>query len=271
MKKLLFISDPHITAPGHTIIGLDPKARMKAVLDAAVADHPDATALILLGDLTHDGSAAAYRVLAELLADVPMPVIPMMGNHDNRETFLTQFPDAPQTASGHIQTVLDIGHHRIITLDSLDGPPYAPDHHAGRLCPDRRAFLQDALDGRDGRHVLVCIHHPPFDTGIRGMDRIKLADGDSMLDQLAAAGQVHLICGHIHRNMSGSTRGVPWSMFKSPCHQGPIDLASPNSHLSVDEPGAYGLALLGDDGVIVHTQDVGLPSGQVHPGYDAGG
>ena len=48
MQKLLFISDPHIRMPGKTIIGLDPSARMKPVLDAAVAAHPDAAALITL-------------------------------------------------------------------------------------------------------------------------------------------------------------------------------------------------------------------------------
>jgi len=30
--------------------------------------------------------------------------------------------------------------------------------------------------------------------------------------------------------------------------------------LSIDEPGAYGLLLIGPEGVVVHTQDVGLPT-----------
>jgi len=268
MQKLLFISDPHIRAPGKTIIGLDPSARMRAVLDAAVAAHPDASALIILGDLTHDGTAAAYHALADLLDDLPFPVIPMMGNHDNRDAFLKVFPDAPQMDSGHIQHSIDIGPQRIITLDSLDGPPFLDERHAGRLCPARLAFLGDALATRGDRHAIVCIHHPPFATGITGMDKIKLADGDAFIDLLAGHANLHLICGHIHRTMSGSTRGVPWSMFKSPCHQGLLELDVPNSHLSSNEPGAYGIALLAQGGVVVHSEDVGLHDVRIFGGYD---
>lgn len=268
MQKILFISDTHICAPGETIIGLDPAARLRAVLDAAFADHADAAALVLLGDLTHHGAVAEYAALKPLLAEIPVPIIPMLGNHDRRDAFLRVFPDAPQSAAGHIQHVMDVGHHRIITLDSLDGPPYLAGHHSGRLCADRLAFLTDALDGREGRHALVCIHHPPFDTGIAGMDRIKLADGEAFLDLLARHGNLHLICGHIHRTISGNARGVPWSMLKSPCHQGVLELETPNSHLSSNEPGAYGIALLSDDGVILHSEDVGLSDVRIYGGYD---
>lgn len=267
MQKIIFISDPHICAPEQTIIGLDPSARLQAALAAATTDHPDAVAIILLGDLTHHGRADEYRELHRILAQTSIPIIPMLGNHDRRAAFFAQFPDAPQTPSGHVQHVLDVAGHRIITLDSLDGPPYPDDHHAGRICAARRAFLEHALATRAGRHALVCIHHPPFDTGIAGMDAIKLAQGDAFLDLLSSHGNLHLICGHIHRTMSGSTSGIPWSMFKSPCHQGVIDLIAPNAHLSTNEPGAYGLALLADDGVIIHSEDVGLHDRLIFGGY----
>ena len=267
MKKLLFLSDLHIVAPGQRIIGLDPSARLSAALQAATAAHPDAEALVLLGDLTHHGAPEEYAELARILARVALPIVPMLGNHDRRDAFLSAFPDAP-LADGFVQSVRDIGQTRLITLDSLDGPPYPEGHHAGRLCPTRLAFLEEALATRDGRQAIVCIHHPPFDTGIPGMDRIKLADGDAFLDLLAGHGNLHLICGHVHRTMSGSTRGVPWSMFKSPCHQGVLDLISPNSHLSTDEPGAYGLALLMQDGVVIHSEDVGLKDVRIFGGYD---
>jgi 3',5'-cyclic AMP phosphodiesterase CpdA len=168
--------------------------------------------------------------------------------------------------SGHLQHHFDIGNHRIITLDSLDGPPYRVGHHLGRLCDDRIAFLDDALTTRGGRHATVFIHHPPFDTGILGMDMIKLEDGEALLDLLGNHGNLHVICGHIHRTINGQTKGVPWTVLKSPCHQGLVDLDTPNSHLSTDEAGAYGLVLLTDNGVIIHHQDVGTGA-RVFGGY----
>lgn len=267
MQKILILSDIHICRPGETIIGLDPLERLCAVLDAATEAHPDAAALILLGDLTHHGDPIEYIALRAALRDLPMPVVPMLGNHDRRDAFLTAFPDAPQTASGHVQYSFDIRKHRVITLDSLDGPPYRADHHAGKLCPARMDFLQEALATKGSKHALVFVHHPPFETGIVGIDTIKLADGPALLSVLAPYDDVHLICGHIHRTISGSTHGVPWSMLKSPCHQGVLDLHSPNSHLSTNEPGSYGLVLLMDDGVVVHSEDVDIPGRQVFGAY----
>ena len=270
MQKLLVLSDLHICALGETIIGLDPSARMQSVLDAATTAHPDADALILLGDLTHHGHPAEYRELARILEDCPVRVIQMLGNHDRRDAYLAQFPNAPRMPTGHVQQSYDIGNHRIITLDSLDGPPYEAGRHEGALCPVRMRFLEDALATRGDRLAVVCIHHPPFDTGIVGMDCIKLNDGAELLGLLAQHGNLHLICGHLHRTISGSTLGVPWTIFKSPCHQGVLDLVTPNSHLSTDEAGTYGLILLTKQGVIIHSEDVDTGAG-VFGGYHAAG
>ncbi len=255
MRKLLLMTDIHILPEGGRIIGLDPLARFRAALDHALIRHPDAEALILMGDLTHHGAPEEYARLADTLDGLPVPVLPMIGNHDRREAFLAAFPKAPQTADGHVQTVRDLDTHRIITLDTLDGPPYPKGHHAGRLCPARLAWLSEALAGADGRLPLVFAHHPPYAIGIPGMDMIPLADGEALLALLARHG-AHLFCGHVHRTISGSQSGVPWTMLKGTCHQGPLDLVTPDSSLSIDEPGAYGVLLLPRGGVVAHSEDV---------------
>jgi 3',5'-cyclic AMP phosphodiesterase CpdA len=257
MQKILFVSDPHICAPGQRIIGLDPSACLAQVLEAALKAHGDAEALILLGDLTHHGTADEYRELGHILAQVTVPIIPMLGNHDRRDAFLAQFPDTPVIPSGHVQQWRDIGRHRIITMDSLDGPPYPNGHHAGVLCPARLAFLEDALATRAGRHAIVCIHHPPFKTGIIGMDNINLSNGTEVLKLLAGHGNLHLVCGHLHQTISGNSHGVPWTVFKSPCHQGVVALSNNSSSMSSNEYGAYGLGLLADEGMIIHSVNVG--------------
>ncbi len=268
MQKVLFISDPHICADGQKIIGLDPSARFGQVIDAAMTSHGDAAALVLLGDLTHHGTPAEYAVLARILDQVTVPIMPMIGNHDRRDAFLNQFPDAPQSASGHVQQWRDIGDHRVITLDSLDSRLDVDGRHAGLLCAQRLAFLDDALTSRAGRHAIVCIHHPPFKTGVIGMDRINLRNGSEVLELLAAHGNLHLICGHLHQTISGNSRGVPWTVFKSSCHQGVVELVKPTSNLSTDEAGAYGLGLLSTDGLILHSVDVGTGA-RVVDGYGA--
>ncbi len=255
MTKIIVMTDIHITKRRHKIIGLDPFLRFQKVYGAALRDHPDAALVILMGDLTHHGKTIQYQRLRDLLHDCPIPVLPMLGNHDIRENFREVFTDAPADGAEFVQKIIDLPNHRLITLDTKDGPF---GHHAGRLCVARMDWLRAALASADGRIPLVFMHHPPFKTGIIGMDNINLENGDAVLDLLAQHPRAHLFCGHIHRTISGSTRGVAWTMFKSPCHQGVLDLQDPDSSLSIDEPGAYGLLLLAPDGVVAHSQDVGF-------------
>ncbi len=256
MAKVLALTDLHLTADGARIIGLDPWDRFEAVLVRALADHPDADCLVLMGDLAHRGEAAVYRRLAARLARVPIPVIPMLGNHDRREAFRASIPGMP-LADGFVQTARDTGPARLLALDTLDGPPYAG--AAGRLCATRLAWLDRELAGAAGRQVVLFLHHPPFAVGLPGMDRIALADPEALLSRLRAHGRTHLVAGHIHRTISGSAGGVPWTVLKSPCHQAPLDLVTPDSTLSIDEPGAYGLLLLTAGGIAIHSEDATLP------------
>lgn len=255
MTKIIVMTDIHITSEGDKIIELNPLERFREVYASAVRDHPDAAYTILMGDLTHHGKQDQYQRLKDDLPPDAPPIIPMIGNHDIRENFRQVFTDAPSDAKGFVQHIIDLPHHRLITLDTKHGPF---GHHAGYLCAARLAWLKTALIGANGRIPLVFMHHPPFKTGIIGMDRINLSNGIEVFDILSQYPSTHLFCGHIHRTISGSSRGVAWTMFKSPCHQGVLDFQDPDSSLSVDEHGAYGLLLLTPDGVVAHSQDVGF-------------
>lgn len=256
MRKLLVMTDLHFRPEGQRIIGLDPGQRFADALAHALERHGDAEALVLCGDLAHAGEAAEYERLRAALAVCPLPVVPMLGNHDDRAAFRAVFPDAPVTADGHVQSHREIGETRLITLDTLIGPPFGR-AHLGRLGPERLAWLDAALAGASGRQVLVCAHHPPMPTGLPAMDALRLEDGDALIDRLLAHdAPVHLILGHLHRTVSGSMRGLPFTVLKGTCHQGPLDLVSDDSTLSVDEPGAYGVVLLAPGQIVVHSEDV---------------
>lgn len=267
MHKILLFTDLHIKRAGGRIIGLDPAERFAAARDAALAAHGDAVLTVLMGDLTHSGLPGEYDRLRDLLAPFPMPVIPMLGNHDRRDAFRAAFPDAPD-AGGFVQAVTDLSGLRLVTLDTLDEPRVLETDHAGRLCPDRLAFLDAALETAGDRMVLLFLHHPPHAVGFPGMDAIRLDRGDALLDRLARHTRLHLFCGHVHRTISGRARGVSFTMLKSPCHQMPLDLAGDDPTASTDEPGAYGVILADASGVIAHSEDVGL-NARVVSGYDA--
>lgn len=249
--KLLVMTDPHIVAPGERIIGLDPSERLDTVLSHAMERQGDADHMVILGDLTDHGRPDEYAELQRLLASVDMPMTLMLGNHDKRDTFRAAFG-----GDGFVQSIVPLGPYRLICLDTLDET--AVPQHSGMLCAARTAWLREALDACGGAPVVLAMHHPPFRTGFDGMDAIMLRDRDVFFEIIKAyAGEVHLLCGHVHRTISGAARGVPYAVFKSACHQMPMMLGAAGSSHSVDEPGAYGIVLLGDEGVIIHSEDVG--------------
>ena len=123
---------------------------------------------------------------------------------------------------------------------------------------DGRGLLATA--GR--RAVVIFMHHPPHATGFVGMDALRLCNETEFYRLLATAGNVrHIFAGHVHRTISGSCRGIPFSIFKSPVHQQPMTFDLPDSSLSVDEPAAYGIVFLRRDGILVHTEDYEISQG----------
>ena len=256
MHKILVLTDLHITPPGELIIGLDPAERLSRVLDAMRGAHADADQLLILGDLVHYGTAEEYARLRGLLRDLPWPTTFMMGNHDDRDTFCATFPRAGLDANGFVQSRITLPHAHILCLDTL--APDAKPRHSGFLCADRMDWLRTELAHAPGTPKIVALHHPPFVTGFDGMDRIGLVNRAEVIETLQACADVRLvIAGHIHRTIMASTGGLPMAVFKSPCHQMPLQLGAGTSGLSIDESGAYGLLLVAPDGdICVHTEDV---------------
>lgn len=269
MHKVLIFTDIHVRESNRPIIGLDPLERFQTGLTHALAHHGDAARLIIMGDLTHEGTAAQYARLSPLLRDLPMPVTLMPGNHDRREPLVAAFPDQPLTDAGYVQQVIDIGEERLITLDTLDGPPYRDGYHAGWLCEERLAWLRRALDTAQGRRVTIYMHHPPMRTGFDGMDDIMLRNAEAFYALLALYPNVaHIFAGHVHRTISGSQNGIGFTIYKSPCHQMPMMLGAPGSEQSNAEPGAYGIVLLTKDAVIAHSEDFDEATRHTPKGYD---
>ena len=258
MQKLLVFTDIHIVPDGADIIGLDPMARFRQGLDHALATHPDAARIIITGDLAHHGVDEEYTRLKSALAECPLPVSLLIGNHDNRARFRETFAEVPVDDGGFIQSFLDVDDYRLVFLDTVD--EVAEIAHSGFLCAARMEWLDRVLTEAGDRRVIVFMHHPPITSGFDAMDRIGLRNRAEVAARLKAHPNVcQLVAGHVHRTISGSAGGIPTAVFKSPCHQMPMVLIHEDEHLSVDEPGAYGLLLLTDEGVIVHTEDFNLP------------
>ena len=126
---------------------------------------------------------------------------------------------------------------------------------AARPSAERTGAPTKSLAASD-KPAVIFMHHPPHDTGLATMDRHKLQDGDAFFDAISGAPVSQLICGHVHRTVSGSVRGVPFSIFKSlGAHQFPMICDPIDQWVEVTEPVGYGAVLLTEDSVLVHSED----------------
>mgnify|MGYP002059127644 FL=1 len=64
--KFIHLTDTHVIGDG-LLYGQDPAARLLAAVASINAEHSDAGFVVLTGDMTHWGDAAAYaRFLSEI-------------------------------------------------------------------------------------------------------------------------------------------------------------------------------------------------------------
>lgn len=254
--RVLILSDLHLVPPGQPLYGLDPFANLARAVDLILRDHCDAALLVLMGDLTDAGDPAAYAGLAETLKPLPMPVLPLTGNHDTRAGVAGAFPAAPRDAQGFLEALHVYPEASLLTLDTLDEGSTEAD---GVLCPARLAFLERALAGAPADRPLILLqHHPPMELGLPGMDRIRLRNPEEEWAVIAQTRRPDLlIAGHVHRPVSGVWRGIPFHLQRGLAHQvawGPLTPGEGNR--GTHEPPDLGIVEIGPEGIRVHQRPI---------------
>lgn len=253
MLKLVHLSDLHLVPPGNELHGLRPEAQLQRAVSHIVREHGDADLCVVSGDLAHDGHPLAYAEVARQLARLPMPVHLMIGNHDDRAAFAQAFPEAPSTPDGFVQQAIDTSVGRIILLDT-----HQSGAAEGHLCAARLAWLAERIEESGPVPVYLFVHHPPFPVGLKRMDDIRLADDEALWAVLAAsrARLRHLFVGHLHRAISGSWCGLPFSGVRGTSHQIALDFETAGFAPVSFEPPGYGVVLIDEDTVVVHFADI---------------
>ena len=117
------ISDTHIVPKGELLYErVDSAANLALVVRQILKLDTPADCVLLTGDLTNDGTPAAYAHLRELISPLGMPVYAIPGNHDLREPMRAAFSDCawmPKGAGDPVCYSFNIGPMRICALDTL--------------------------------------------------------------------------------------------------------------------------------------------------------
>ncbi len=251
------ISDLHVTAKGRLLLGrIDTPAFLARAVAHLNALDPRPDFVIVTGDLVDCGSVAEYEHLRDLLAGLRLPFALLVGNHDDRANLRRVF-----SAHGYLPPAGEFLHYviddlplRLIALDAQ-----VPGEAGGTLSRARLDWLSQRLEEEPGRPTLIAMHHPPFLTGLTGMDAINCANSEALGAILARHPQVErIVCGHVHRPTVWRWHGTVVTIAPATGHQVALDLqaGSPTSwileppacHLHYWRPGA---------GLVTHLSYIG--------------
>lgn len=228
------ISDLHLLPEGAPWRGtVDTAGMLKAAIHRLNDLRPRPELVVLSGDLADQGGAATYRVLRALLAGLELPYLLMPGNHDDGSALRAAFPE-----QAFVGEALCCQRRQTAVGDLLllDTTVYHRSH--GRFDDPQHDWLERNL--RPGVPTLLFLHHPPFATGIGGMDCIALHHAERLAGWLANQPNVcGLFCGHVHRPVFTQWAGKPMVIAPSTAHQIALDLDGPASGLryTLEPPG----------------------------------
>ncbi|GGE33008.1 3',5'-cyclic adenosine monophosphate phosphodiesterase CpdA [Halopseudomonas oceani] len=247
------LTDSHLFAEvGGDLLGLDTQASLDAVIDMVLEQTPEMDLVLATGDITQDGSEAAYRRFITASQRLPAPCCWIPGNHDDAE-LMSHIGDP----LGLNRPWVDLGNWRIVMLDTsiLGAVP-------GRLEPSQLAIVDDALSSVGERHVMVCLHHQPVDIGSDWMAPIGLLNPQDLLERIQNRSEVKVVLwGHIHQHFDQQLGHLRLLATPSTC----VQFAAGSSDFAADTlaPG-YRWMRLYDDGRI-ETAVSRLPEGVFLP------
>jgi Icc-related predicted phosphoesterase len=208
-----------VAAVGDVHVGVECGGRLKPCFDEL---HQHADLLLLAGDLTRHGSPDEAKVLARELADMRVPVVAVLGNHDHHQD---ENEEITRILVGVGVHVLD-GTATVLDVDGVSigvggikgfggGFPGASGSDFGE--PEMKAFmrhsrevacrLQDALSVLTTDVRIALTHYSPVEDTLRG-ERLEIYPflGCWLLaEAIDAAGADAAFHGHAHR---GAERGM---------------------------------------------------------------
>lgn len=190
------LSDTHFLADDGEVMGVRPVAQLARVL-ARIAALPTPPRFVLhTGDLIHESGVAGYARLRRALAPLGLPLVPTLGNHDDRAAFRQGFLKELDGDERRYYGVHAFDGLRVIALDSL-----VPGEIGGELGREQLIWLANVLmqptpDGSRG--TIIALHHPVALAGFTYLVDGLLRDAPALAAVLAPHPILGVLAGHCH-------------------------------------------------------------------------
>ncbi len=231
------ITDCHLgERVGARLLNLDTDRSLSAVLDLVRAQQTHIDVVLATGDLSDQGSSAAYRRFFNATRDLGTHARWLPGNHDDVAAMRKTFG-----CDARLQRHLILGNWQIIMLNSA-----VPGEVGGYLDECELTALRNCLRAAPDHHALICLHHHLLPVGCDWLDTQLVANADRFWSVIDEFSQVRMVLsGHVHQPSNLRRQNVQVITSPSTCVQ--FAANSTDFRLDTEAPG-YRWFDLYDDG-----------------------
>ena len=214
--SFLQITDTHLFADSQDdLLGVKTRKSLEAVIDHLVDKKPIFQGVLSTGDISQDQSEESYRAFCTQIKRLNAPCYSLVGNHDE-EKLMTQI----LLGEGFFQPkILESDYWSIILLNSqISGLPH------GSLNSEQFNFLEKVLQEKEqlknGKKVMICMHHHVLPVGSKWIDQHILKNADEVLALISRYSCVKVVLtGHVHQSSDQLFKGVRFLSTPSTCVQ----------------------------------------------------
>jgi len=222
-NSFIQISDCHID-DDKMVMGVDSQANLDAIVNNISSHYYDA--LIISGDLTHNGTLKSYQKLQNILIPIKSKIYVLPGNHDD-------FSNLSQIFNESYLRNLVIGCWEVIIVDSVQVGKVS-----GRLSNQQLLSLSQQISSSSAKYIVLCLHHPPVSMQSSWNDELSLENPEDFFDVIDQFDNIKaVIWGHSHQSSEFNRKGVKLFSCPSTTLQFNGQMGIGYNHYTVNEDG----------------------------------
>jgi Icc protein len=182
-------------------MGIDSQANLGAIV--SVISQKNYDALLISGDLAHNGTLESYQILQKILDPIETEIYVLPGNHDD-------LLNLSQVFNKSYLCNFTIDCWEVITIDSVQAGKVS-----GRLSDEQLYSLSKEIRSSSAKYIVLCLHHPPVSMQSDWDDEMSLENPEDFFAVIDQYDNIKAVMwGHAHQSSVFNRNGV--KLFSCP-------------------------------------------------------